>query len=241
MRRVLSSVGIGAATVDTVLPRNKVTPGTELTLTVEVDGGDADQQVDGISFAFVTRYWAGTSHATAVIDSTTAAEDFTIAAGSHRTIEVDVTVPAATPVTVGSTNVWLKTGLDIDWSIDPTDRDSITVDPDPYRQAFFDAADALGYAFDEADCKEAHTVDPARPFVQEFDFVPQSDEYADSGDLEAVFVPDDDGLTAVVQVEPEGGIEDFEEFAAESSEFTITDPDPDTVAETLDDVLADHV
>ncbi|MCT9096738.1 sporulation protein [Haloarchaeobius sp. HME9146] len=240
MRRVLSSVGIGAATVDTVLPRNELTPSEELTVDVEIEGGDADQQVDGIYFAFATQYWSGTSHDTAVIDSVTVAEDFTIEAGSRRTIEVEVTVPPATPVTVGSTNVWLKTGLDIDWAIDPTDRDTIRVDPDPIRQAFFDAAESLGYVFDEADCKATHAVDPARPFVQEFDFVPEWGPYVDSGDLEAVFVPSDDGVTAVVQVEPEGGVDDFEEFADQSSKFSITDPDAATVEDTLDDVLSEH-
>ncbi|WP_439026416.1 sporulation protein [Haloarchaeobius sp. DT45] len=237
MRRVLSSVGIGAATVDTVLPRNEVTPGETITVDVEVDGGDTDQQVDGIYFAFVTQYWSGTGHDTAVVDSVTVAEDFTIAAGSRRTIETEVTVPQATPVTVGSTNVWLKTGLDIDWAIDPTDEDTITVDPDPSRQAFFDAAESLGYVFDEADCKAAHAVDPERPFVQEFDFEPHSGPYVDAGDLEVVFVPDGDGLTAVVQVEPDGGVEDFEEFAEESCRFTITDPDAAAVEESLDEAI----
>lgn len=50
MNQVLSSIGIGAATVDTVFPRTELVPGETVTADVELYGGDATQEIDGIYF-----------------------------------------------------------------------------------------------------------------------------------------------------------------------------------------------
>ena len=46
--KVLASVGIGAATVDTKLERDQVDPGEELKGVVEIRGGNTEQRIDDI-------------------------------------------------------------------------------------------------------------------------------------------------------------------------------------------------
>lgn len=91
MRRVLSSIGIGSATVDTILPRTELHPGD----TVEIPGS------------------------------------FTLAPEESRTARTDVTLPPWTPITRGDQAVWLRTVLDIEWAVDPSDEDAIDVVPGP--------------------------------------------------------------------------------------------------------------
>jgi sporulation-control protein len=43
MKKVLASIGIGAATVDTVLPSQTVTPGETVPADVHITGGDVEQ------------------------------------------------------------------------------------------------------------------------------------------------------------------------------------------------------
>jgi len=122
MKRVLTSLGIGAATVDTVLPTT-LTAGESVDARVDVTGGNDSQEVDGIYFALETRYETDDSTGTAKIDTFRLADPFTIEPDEERSFTVSVDVPYHTPVTLGKTKVWLDTGLDIDWAVDPDDRD----------------------------------------------------------------------------------------------------------------------
>jgi sporulation-control protein len=46
--RLFSSIGVGAATVDTRLERDELVPGEEVRGVVEVKGGGSEQKVNGI-------------------------------------------------------------------------------------------------------------------------------------------------------------------------------------------------
>lgn len=119
MNRLLSSIGIGAATVDTLLPKTEFTPGETVEATVEMTGGNAEQEIDGLYFALLTR--VDDEHV--VVDQDEITESVSLAPGETRTLTTEVTVPPRTPVTEGECRVWLKTGLDISWAVDPNDED----------------------------------------------------------------------------------------------------------------------
>ena len=54
--KVLASVGIGAATVDTKLERDQVVPGEEIKGIVEIRGGNVEQKIDDIYLSVNTQY-----------------------------------------------------------------------------------------------------------------------------------------------------------------------------------------
>jgi sporulation-control protein len=54
--RLLSSIGVGAATVDTRLERDELVPGEEVRGVVEVKGGGSEQEVNGIRLEVQTYY-----------------------------------------------------------------------------------------------------------------------------------------------------------------------------------------
>lgn len=55
-KKILSSIGIGAAKVDTRLNESHCTPGGELTGVVHIEGGSVEQSVDSIYLFFNTLY-----------------------------------------------------------------------------------------------------------------------------------------------------------------------------------------
>jgi sporulation-control protein len=212
MSKFLSSVGIGSAEVDTILPTDTVAPGQSLDATVEVEGGSSEQDVEQISFALVTKYQTEEGYSSGTIDRFALAEDFTISPEESRTESVTVDVPYRTPLTMGRTEVWVKTGLDIDWAIDPKDKDYLEVRPDDRLQALIDAVEELGFSFHTADVMSStHGAFTARSFVQELEFKPRSGPFSGRLDeIEIVPMPSADGIEVVVEVDKRGGL--FEEM-----------------------------
>lgn len=199
MNRFLSRVGIGSATVDLVLPATSFRPGERVEATAEVEGGDSDQRIEGLRLAVV----AGTagSRDAKVVDSVTVFDGFLIEAGESRSVPVEFTVPRWTPITRDDVEVWIETGLDIDWAVDPSDTDAIEVVPGPYVEALFTAVEELGFEYEGTTLEDADWLE-GRPYVQEFEFVPGTDHYRERVDeLEIVCVPEDERLRIVAEID----------------------------------------
>jgi sporulation-control protein len=209
MKRVLSSLGIGSATVDTILPRTTVHPGDSLDVTVEVEGGSTDQEIDEIYFAVVTRYATEEGYETAAVARSRLTESFTIDADEDRTFDATIEIPSHTPLTLGRTDVWIETGLDIDWAVDPDDEDRIEVEADERLAAVFEALDRLGFTFHTAECTAAPRSlrHAGTSFVQEFEFRAAAGPFAGELDeLEVVPQYTDEGLALALEIDRRGGL-----------------------------------
>jgi Sporulation control protein len=198
MKRVLSSIGVGAATVDTVFPRTDLGPSETVTADVELYGGDATQNIEGIYFQLKTRL-ADDEDRERIVGEFAVDEAVTLEPDEERTIPVEVTVPQWTPLTRGGTSVWLETGLDIDWAKDPTDRDRIDVLPGEHSTALFEAVEELGFALRTTRVVDTPHLDD-RPFAQQFDFRPTDEQFVAHLDSLAVTIaPREDDLRTFLE------------------------------------------
>jgi len=153
MKRILARIGIGTATVDTVLPTTRLTQGDSVDAEVQMHGGSTDQDIDAIYFALETRYRDEEGYRTTTLSRKRVTDPFTLDAEEERSINVTFEVPRETPVTMGKTEVWLDTGLDVEGALDPDDRDHVEVRPGPHLDALFDALEDLGFGFYTASCE----------------------------------------------------------------------------------------
>jgi len=191
--KILASVGVGAATVDTQLEQSSYTAGDTISGTVVIKGGNVAQQIDSIYLSVNTTYIREVDDNkytdTATIEKVRVSEPFTIEAGETKSLPFSLTLPIETPVTIGHSRVWIHTGLDIKSAIDPTDKDFIEVKPSPIATAVFNVVEQLGFQLREAECeKAAYHLQTRFPFVQEFEFVPTSGSYRGKLDeLEIMF------------------------------------------------------
>lgn len=207
MKQILSRVGIGSARVDTVLPKTTLSAGESVEADVHVEGGSSEQEVDAIYFALLTRYETDESVRTGVIDKFRIADPFTVGPDEERTFTVTIDVPLDTPISAGRTKIWLETGLDIDWSVDPDDTDPIQVEPGPRLGAFVDALDSLGFSLRTAQCEQAPGTLFSGKFVQELEFVPHSGPFAGKLDeLEVVATETETGLDVKLEIDRRGGL-----------------------------------
>ena len=54
-KKILASVGIGAAKVDTVLETEHLQPGQKFNAVIVIKGGDVEQDITGLDLALMTR------------------------------------------------------------------------------------------------------------------------------------------------------------------------------------------
>ena len=193
--KVLASVGIGAATVDTILEKEQVIPGEEIKGIVNIRGGNTEQRIDDIYLAINTKYIKESndkkSYVTATIERFRLAAAFTLDASDRREIPFSFHLPLDTPITLGRTKVWVTTGLDIKNAVNPSDKDFIKVVPNQLLNGVMNSLSALGFRLREVECEEAnYRTRNALPFIQEFEFVPITGYFRGRLDeLELIFMP----------------------------------------------------
>ncbi len=194
IQKVLASIGIGNAKVDTKLHRERLTAGDVVSGVTEIVGGNVDQQVDTIYLTVYTTYVKEANdkkyYDSAVVARFTVSEPFTIHAGEVREIPFSFNLPYTTPLTRGKTKVWIQTELDIKLAVDPTDKDMIQVLPSPLAANVLEAIRNLGFRMVSADCERApYTMKTPMPFIQEFEFSARNTPYARYLDeLELTFI-----------------------------------------------------
>lgn len=237
MGRVLSSIGVGAATVDTILPKTELTPGETVELTIELEGGDSDQEIESIYLAVLTRVGGDDF----VLEQFRLAESFTLAAGESRTETTDITVPYSTPLTRDGQHVWLKTGLDIDWAVDPTDEDTVEIVPDTQFSALLDALDRLGFVADHVEMSETPWLD-GRQFLQAFAFTPDGDQWPDLDGVTVMPVPRDEDLRAFVEIDEREEAEHLtdQEYDKQEVSLTFDTTDSDIIQGRLKSTIESH-
>lgn len=192
--KVLASIGVGGAKVDTKLEKSEYTAGEMMQGIVEIIGGSIEQQIDAIYLTVNTTYIREANDRKytdiAAIQKYKVTEPFTIAANEKKVIPFSMNLPVDTPITYGSTRVWVSTGLDIKNSVDPTDKDYITVRPTRLAGHILEAVEQLGFKIRKVECEKAsHKLGSRYPFVQEFEFVPTNGVYrAQLDELEILFL-----------------------------------------------------
>jgi sporulation-control protein len=181
-KKILSSIGIGSAKVDTVLEDDEFYPGDEIDAVIKIKGGSTEQTIEGLYLTVNSTYESVMMvpadedeeeegemteeevTRTARLAKIHVADTFTISPGEEKEIPISFDLPYYTPLTMGKTRVWVATGLDIERAIDPKDRDEIDVVPGPLVSAFFGALAELGFELMEADCEEVERRSSDGPF-----------------------------------------------------------------------------
>jgi len=193
--KVLASIGIGNAQVDTKLSNSAFVGGEMVTGVTEVVGGNVSQEVESIYLTVHTTYEREANDKkytdSVTIFSHKLNDPFTIGIGEKKVFPFSFELPLITPVTMGKTRVWIQTGLDIKNAVDPGDKDMIEVRPNAFISEGLTAAQNLGLKLRKVDCEESpRAYRGITRFVQEFEFVPTSGPFRGKFDeIEFTFIP----------------------------------------------------
>jgi sporulation-control protein len=239
MKKILASIGIGSATVDTVLPSTSVTPGETVDAEINISGGSAEQEISSIDLEIETQYATDEGRTRGLVDRLRLSDGFTIEPGQEETRTTPIDIPYHTPITLGRVDVWIETELEIDRALDPDDRDYLDVQPTPRMQTLFDAAEDLGFSLRRAECQ----ADPygrytAETFIQEFEFRPQGQFAGSVDEIELICKPGRDALTVYVEVDRRGGLfSEMTDTDEQRGQCTVESTDRKQVARQLREII----
>ncbi|CAK4067717.1 sporulation protein [Vibrio sp. 16] len=163
--KLKASLGIGAAKVDTVLESMSVFQGETLKGTVHIQGGDVEQQIDAINLKLCTEVKVesddSVSYQDFIIGKLQAVQPFTIQPGENKQVPFELKLDDETPITAlnalkNQCHVWVETTLDIDFAIDPKDRDFVEVKPLPVAAKVIGLIEQAGFSMVKADVEKGH-------------------------------------------------------------------------------------
>jgi sporulation-control protein len=251
-RRLLSSIGIGAAKVETRLESSDLAPGDEVHGVVEIIGGDSDTEIDGIRLEVQTYYKResgdDTVTETGTIERFQVAGHTVVKAKNREELPFSFALPYDTPLTLGRSSVWVRTSLDVKMAMDPSDSDAINVRPTATQQKILDAFKRLEFIMREADNEDLpHRLRRNLPFAQEFEFVARGGEFRGQFDeIEMVMFPSSDSVDVVLQMDRRArGLGSFfsEQMGTDESYAGLTisgSQDLDSVADAIADNIRRH-
>ncbi len=204
-KKMLASVGVGAAKVDTRLYQDSLIPGDLLEGEVHVVAGDVPQEIEEIYMYVITYYERELEDKKrkeeCILAKHLLSERFTLAPGETKVIPFAFRLPEETPLTIGRQPVYLRTGLDIKRAVDPGDSDFIEVRPHPLMQKVLDAIQQAGFHLYKVDCEYNRYLGGKYPFVQEFEFRPQREYRSRLEELEAIFFLRGEELEVLLQLD----------------------------------------
>ncbi|MEK3808575.1 sporulation protein [Metabacillus sp. SLBN-84] len=247
--KILSSVGIGAAKVDARLASDRIALMDEVKGIIHVQGGNVEQQIDEIYLSLQTSYLKETDdkkyYQNATITKIKINEPFVIMANEVKEIPFAFQLPSDTPITLGSSKVWLETGLDIKGAVDPSDKDRIEVLPPAIVQTVFAALRDLGFNLRKAENEAApYHLRKRLPFIQEFEFYPTAGPFRGKLDELEVVISNisPQGVELMLEIDRRArGLGGFLSEALEMDEslvkVMIPNADQQAIRRTLEDVI----
>lgn len=204
-KKLLASVGIGAAQVDTRLFNDSLIPGEMVEGEVHIEGGDIAQEIDEIYIYVVTHYEREANDSKVkeecILLKYLISQPVSLQPKQKQVIPFAFQLPYETPLTMGRQPVYLRTGLDIKNAIDPGDSDFIQVHPHPLMEKVLDAVKHLGFQLFKVDCEYNRYLGRRFPFVQEFEFRPTGQYRSRLEELEVMFFLKEDELEVLLELD----------------------------------------
>lgn len=250
-KKLLASVGIGAAKVDTRLYDDSLILGEILNGEVYITGGDVSQDIDDIYLYLATEYQREVDDNTVteecVLVKHCLSERFNLQPKEAKVIPFSFQLPYETPLTLRNQPVYVRTGLDISLAVDPKDTDYIQVRPHPLMQTVLDAIENLGFQLYKVDCEYNPHFGSTYPFVQEFEFRPIGNYRGRLDELEVIFTLNSDLLEVFLELDKRArGFGGFLQEAFDMDEryvrFQVTpDYSLGELEAMIDDIIQSHL
>ncbi|MFN5325497.1 MAG: sporulation protein [Bacteroidota bacterium] len=213
-KKMMASVGVGSAKVDTVLNAMITRPGGKIAGTVHVKGGSVEQDIEDIDVSLMVDVKREANDKTyyepMYIAKHRVTGRFKIMPNEHKQFPFEFQVPLEVPITVlgpyklGNIKLYVKTDLDIDNALDKADRDLIEVEPLPNMVNFLNAVISLGFGFQKADVEYGRIPGSSYNFFEEIEFVGHRSQFPRIRELEVTFIAKPEGVLAVLEMDKRG-------------------------------------
>ncbi|WP_410499510.1 sporulation protein [Chitinibacter sp. S2-10] len=222
-KKLFASIGVGGATVNTLLDNPSVYPGGTLSGHVEISGGSVEQQIEHVDLVLMAEAEREGEHGEVrialPIGQFRAASNLRVNAGETVRLPFSLTLPLELPVNNGialatpgytyqprvKAAVWIHTDLAIASAVDADDRDFLDVHPLPQMQRLIAAMGALGYAHTSTDVEvgtlRVNEVYSSLGCYQEFEFRPAQGGFSRVQEVEISCIARAEGVHVLIEVD----------------------------------------
>lgn len=197
--KMLASLGIGSAKVDTRLAKSTYRQGEMIKGDIYVQGGKSTQKIDSIYMYLILQNYIDEQSDEYVLDEFLLTDTFHIQANESKVIPFEFQLPYDTPVTTGGAPIYLKTGLDIDMAVDPDDLDGFEVLPHPIVDRILQSIEMIGFQLSSVEF-DHETFHERHPFVQKYRLIPQWEYQNVLDEVKMVFYPSVHEVDVILQV-----------------------------------------
>jgi sporulation-control protein len=212
--KMLSTVGIGAAKVDTVLNSSLTKPGGLISGVVHVKGGNVDQDISDIDVSLMVDVKVErddlTYYQPNLIYKHRVTGSFKIHKGENRQFPFEFNVPLEVPITVlgpyklSNIKLYVKTDLDIENALDKADKDYLEIEPLPTMVNFLNAVINLGFSFHKADVEEGRLPGSNYHFFEEIEFYGSRSRFPKIKELEVTFLANPNEVNVILEMDKKG-------------------------------------
>ncbi len=131
MFKWISSLGIGAATVQTQIEREQYMSGEQVSGVVDIKGGINPQSFEQVALQLIVEYGneGETKRHQYRAQSYPISGPLEVLAGEKKTIPFRISLPDDLPMSTGHFPIYIKTILDAKLAVDPIDTDKIVILP----------------------------------------------------------------------------------------------------------------
>jgi sporulation-control protein len=208
--RILASVGISGAKVDTIISNPNLSPGGMLQGTVNLLGGSADQAIERIDIALETfarrEVGDGETQQMVVIGAETVAPALQIKAGRTMEIPFEVRIPWDTPVNRiygrdTTLPIYVRTHVHLANAVDSGDKDPVWVSPLPAQAMVLDAMQRLGFRLHKVDVEYGQIRGARLPFFQEIEYLPGPNFEGRLNEVEVTFINRPHDMDVIFEVD----------------------------------------
>lgn len=149
-KKLLASLGVGAAKIDLVLDSDVVTMGEEVTGKVYVQGGEVKQHIEELEVHFkLSSSFKKGDHIRHVNETIATIpviqEGFEVHPGEKKEFDFHFDCPELLPVSSVNTRYYFQSNLEINAGIDAKDRDVVEVQPSGLLKNFLGGFTKLGF------------------------------------------------------------------------------------------------
>ena len=244
-KKLLASVGIGAAQVDTILETDTLMPGQPFRASIEITAGDVEQDISGIELALVTHAEVETDdgeHTENVkLQKWQIKDSVSLTPGQTLSVPFEGVLHHETPITAinchdNRCHVWIATGLEINLALDASDKDALNIVPTDAMRTFVGALENCGYYLHSADVEKGYLrgdgFSSTSGAYQELEFRPESGGFFGTKEIEVSFVPEADRTHVLLELDRTFRGDGFMSFTLEHSDLN-----PSALEEHLRQVL----
>ena len=197
-KKLMASLGVGAAKVNLVLDNEQCRIGERLTGKILVEGGNVDQGIHSLDVEVIMKVSIKGKEFNKVVETIRVSRDFQVRARETRELPFDHLIPVHYPLSKGTVAYALQTKMDIAQAVDTGDSDPLTVLPSKDMEFIFDALQGLGF-------REKIGSGKIDKFGQEFEFYPSTQFAEQLRELELKFFADGDSLKLFMELDLIGG------------------------------------